>query len=112
MARLGRAVAKDRLIQHWQELVRRGPKRINLMHRKRAFIAGILGQDGSSLAKCLHVKGYEIQAIPRRTSSFFNGCIEHILERLNLHFTDMTDSIRLLNPLQKVRPQEVYNLTA
>jgi GDPmannose 4,6-dehydratase len=77
------------------------------MHHKRALIAGIIGQDGSYLAKFLLAKGYEVRRINRVTRY-----IEHILERLNPHCADMTDSISLLNTLQKVRPQEVYNLTA
>jgi GDPmannose 4,6-dehydratase len=85
---------------------------MNLMHDKRALIAEIIGQDGSDLAKFLRAKGCEVQGLVRRTSSVFTGCIEPIFEQMNLHFDDLTDSMRLLNPLHKVRPQEVYNLTA
>ncbi len=82
------------------------------MHHKRALITGITGQDGSYLAELLLAKGYEVHGIMRRSSSFSTGRIEHVLDRLNLHFGDMTDSMSLLHVLQKVRPQEVYNLAA
>ena len=82
------------------------------MHPKRALITGITGQDGSYLAELLLAKGYEVHGIMRRSSSFSTGRIEHILDQLNLHFGDMTDSTSLLQVLQKVQPHEVYNLAA
>lgn len=89
------------------------------MELKKAFITGITGQDGSYLAELLLDKGYEVHGIIRRSSSFNTGRIQHILDeihdptaRLFLHYGDMTDELSLARVIERVRPDEVYNLAA
>jgi GDPmannose 4,6-dehydratase len=89
------------------------------MEIKKAFITGITGQDGSYLAELLLDKGYEVHGIIRRSSSFNTGRIQHILEdihkpelRLFLHYGDMTDALSLARVIERVRPDEIYNLAA
>jgi len=86
---------------------------------KRALITGITGQDGSYLAEFLLAKGYEVHGIIRRSSSFNTGRIEQIYQdphehgaRLFLHYGDLTDDSNLSRILEKVRPDEIYNLGA
>lgn len=90
---------------------------------KIAFITGITGQDGSYLAELLISKGYEVHGLLRRSSSFNTGRIEHLYsedlieqmhnaQKLHLHYGDMTDSSNLISLIQKIRPDEVYNLAA
>ncbi|HBU07470.1 MAG TPA: GDP-mannose 4,6-dehydratase [Candidatus Magasanikbacteria bacterium] len=86
---------------------------------KKALITGITGQDGSYLAEFLLDKGYEVHGIIRRSSSFNTERIEHIYQdphdkgiRLKLHYGDLTDSSNLNRILEKVEPQEIYNLGA
>ncbi|MEK7390133.1 MAG: GDP-mannose 4,6-dehydratase [Elusimicrobiota bacterium] len=86
---------------------------------KKALITGITGQDGSYLAEFLLKKGYEVHGIKRRTSLFNTDRIDHLFQdphekrlRFILHYGDMTDSSSLVRVLQKVRPDEVYNLAA
>lgn len=81
---------------------------------KKAIITGITGQDGAYLAEFLLKKGYEVHGIKRRTSLFNTGRIDHLLDDPNmfLHHGDMTDSLSLQNIIQKVRPDEIYNLAA
>jgi GDPmannose 4,6-dehydratase len=86
---------------------------------KVALITGITGQDGAYLAEFLLGKGYEVHGIKRRTSLFNTDRIDHLFKdthekdvRLFLHHGDMTDSSSLTRILQKVRPDEVYNLAA
>ena len=86
---------------------------------KKALITGVTGQDGAYLAELLLGKGYEVHGIKRRTSLFNTGRIDHIYEdphqphqRFVLHYGDMTDSSSLLHIMQKVQPDEVYNLAA
>jgi GDPmannose 4,6-dehydratase len=78
----------------------------------RALITGITGQDGSYLADLLLGKGYEVHGIVRRSSTFSTVRIEHLRDRLTLHYGDMTDGGALYQLLQRVRPAEVYNLAA
>lgn len=78
----------------------------------RALITGITGQDGSYLAELLLDKGYEVHGIMRRSSSFHTGRIDHIFDRLHLHYGDMCDGGSLLRIVSEVRPEEVYNLAA
>lgn len=87
--------------------------------RRRAFITGITGQDGSYLAELLLGKGYEVHGLIRRSSSFNTSRIDHLYRdlhdedpRLFLHYGDLSDGSRLATLLDKVRPQEVYNLAA
>jgi GDPmannose 4,6-dehydratase len=79
---------------------------------KRALITGITGQDGSYLAELLLGKGYDVHGIIRRSSTFSTGRIEHLYDRLHLHYGDVTDGSGLYSLLQKVQPTEVYNLAA
>ena len=86
---------------------------------KTALITGVTGQDGAYLAEYLLDKGYAVHGIKRRTSLFNTARIDHLIEgepgregRFVLHHGDMTDSSSLTHILQKVKPDEVYNLAA
>ena len=86
---------------------------------KRALITGITGQDGSYLAELLLSKGYEVHGLIRRASSFNTGRIDHLYSdphdpttKLFLHYGDLTDGSRLVTLLEKIHPDEVYNLAA
>ena len=86
---------------------------------KRALITGITGQDGSYLAELLLAKGYEVHGLIRRSSSFSTGRIDHLYKdphesptRLHLHYGDLSDSSSLIHTLNRLRPDEVYNLGA
>lgn len=80
--------------------------------RKTALITGITGQDGSYLAEFLLEKGYEVHGILRRSSSFNTSRIDHIFNKVNLHYGDLVDSSNLASIMAKVKPDEVYNLAA
>jgi GDPmannose 4,6-dehydratase len=86
---------------------------------KKALITGITGQDGAYLAEFLLDKGYEVHGIKRRSSLFNTDRIDHLYQdphessrRLILHYGDMTDSSSLTHVVQKVQPDEIYNLAA
>jgi GDPmannose 4,6-dehydratase len=86
---------------------------------KRALITGITGQDGSYLAELLLSKGYEVHGLIRRSSTFSTGRIEHLYQDphhrdvpLFLYYGDLTDSSSIINNLNRIRPDEVYNLGA
>src|SRR5882762_9452106 len=86
---------------------------------KKALITGITGQDGSYLAEFLIARGYEVHGIKRRTSLITTDRIDHLYQdlhddkpRLILHYGDMTDSGNLIRLVQKIRPDEIYNLAA
>jgi GDPmannose 4,6-dehydratase len=79
---------------------------------KIALVTGITGQDGSYLAELLLDKGYEVHGIMRRNSTFTTGRIEHIFDKLELHYGDLADSSSLQHIVSKVQPDEVYNLAA
>lgn len=86
---------------------------------KKALITGITGQDGSYLAELLLSKGYEVHGIIRRSSSFNTKRIEHLYIdphkeniKLFLHYGDLTDSLNIVSLLQKIKPDEIYNLGA
>jgi len=78
----------------------------------RALITGITGQDGSYLAEFLLEKGYEVHGIVRRSSLINTHRIDHIYDRINLHYGDLTDAGNLISLIQKIKPDEVYNLGA
>ena len=80
--------------------------------RKIALITGISGQDGSYLAELLLRKGYEVHGIIRRSSSFNTGRIDHIFERLHLHYGDLLDCTSLTSVIGRVEPDEIYHLAA
>ena len=82
------------------------------MGAKKAFITGITGQDGSYLAELLLEKGYEVHGLVRRSSSFNTWRIDHIRERLALHYGDLVDQNSLVRTLELVAPDEIYNLAA
>merc|ERR1719204_971659 len=77
-----------------------------------ALITGITGQDGSYLAELLLEKEYVVHGIIRRSSSFNTARIDHIFDKVHLHYGDMVDSSNLAAIMAKVRPDEVYNLAA
>ena len=77
-----------------------------------ALITGITGQDGSYLAELLLKKGYEVHGIIRRTSQINTHRIDHIFNRITLHYGDLTDSLGIVSVIQKVQPTEIYNLGA
>jgi GDPmannose 4,6-dehydratase len=79
---------------------------------KKALITGITGQDGSYLAELLLEKGYQVHGIIRRASLINTHRIDHIYNRINLHYGDLTDSTNLVRVIQLVQPDEIYNLGA
>jgi len=86
---------------------------------KKALITGITGQDGSYLTEVLLEKGYEVHGVIRRSSSFNTGRIDHLFNNpdihdrtLFLHYGDLTDSSNLNRLLEKIEPEEIYNLGA
>ena len=86
---------------------------------KKALITGITGQDGSYLAELLLEKGYEVHGIIRRASTFNTKRIDHLYQdpheenvRLFLHYGDLTDTSNLNRLLEKIQPDEIYNLGA
>jgi GDPmannose 4,6-dehydratase len=78
----------------------------------KALITGITGQDGSYLAELLLEKGYEVHGLVRRSSSFNTWRIDHIRDRLALHYGDLVDQNSLARALEAIEPAEIYNLAA
>ena len=90
-----------------------------MRNRKKALITGITGQDGSYLAEFLIKKNYEVHGIKRRSSSFNTERIDHLYQDphkknldLILHYGDLTDSLNINRIIEKVLPDEIYNLGA
>mgnify|MGYP001253194338 CR=1 FL=1 len=86
---------------------------------KTALITGVTGQDGSYLAELLLSKGYIVHGIKRRSSSFNTQRINHIFQDIHekqisfkLHYGDLTDSTNVIKLIQKIQPDEIYNLAA
>ena len=86
---------------------------------KKALITGVTGQDGAYLAEFLLNKGYEVHGLKRRSSSFNTARIDHLYRdphekgvKFFLHHGDMTDSTSLTHVIQRVQPDEIYNLAA
>lgn len=92
---------------------------------KKALIFGVTGQDGSYLAELLLSKGYEVHGTKRRSSSFNTGRIDHLMQqekmpcqlmqpknRFELHYADITDALNVTSIIQKIQPEEIYNLAA
>ena len=86
---------------------------------KKALITGITGQDGSYLSEFLLKKGYEVHGLKRRSSSFNTERIDHLYEdphtdnqKFFLHYGDLTDSTNIVNLINKINPDEIYNLAA
>ena len=89
------------------------------MKNKKALITGITGQDGAYLSEFLLGKGYEVHGIKRSASSFNTTRIDHLYRdphevnvRFFLHHGDMTDTSSIIHIIQKVQPDEIYNLAA
>ena len=82
---------------------------------KKALITGVTGQDGSYLAEFLLKKNYKVYGIKRRSSSFNTDRIDKIFEtdkNFKLYYGDLTDSTNLIRLIQKIQPDEIYNLGA
>ena len=79
---------------------------------KVALITGITGQDGSYLAELLLEKGYEVHGIVRRASLINTHRIDHIYEKIKLHYGDLTDAMSVTNLIKDIEPDEIYNLGA
>jgi GDPmannose 4,6-dehydratase len=86
---------------------------------KKALLTGITGQDGSYLAELLLEKGYEVHGLIRRASTFNTGRIDHLYKdrhingvKLFLHYGDLSDSSNLSRLIEKIQPDEIYNLGA
>ncbi|MDH5525602.1 MAG: GDP-mannose 4,6-dehydratase [Desulfobulbaceae bacterium] len=87
--------------------------------KKKALITGITGQDGAYLAELLLEKGYEVHGLKRRSSLFNTDRIDHLYQdphekdqKFILHHGDLTDSSSLIRIIQKIQPDEIYNLAA
>jgi GDPmannose 4,6-dehydratase len=99
----------------WRKLINK-----NYLHdMKKALITGITGQDGSYLAELLLEKGYEVHGLMRRASTFNTARIDHIYSdphnvgvKLLLHYGDLSDSSNINRLLEKIQPDEIYNLGA
>ena len=79
---------------------------------RKALITGITGQDGAYLAEFLLEKGYEVHGMVRRASTESFERIAHLRDDVSLHQADLLDQLSIVNLIQAVRPQEVYNLAA
>ena len=86
---------------------------------KVALITGVTGQDGSYLAELLLEKGYEVHGLKRRSSSFNTSRIDHLYQdphesnaKFILHYGDLIDSTNIMKLIQKIQPDEIYNLGA
>ena len=86
---------------------------------KRALITGVTGQDGAYLARFLLAKGYEVHGIKRRSSLFNTQRVDAIYQdvhtegrRFFLHYGDLTDSANIIRLVQRIQPDEIYNLGA
>ncbi len=86
---------------------------------KVALITGITGQDGSYLSELLLSKGYEVHGLKRRSSSFNTSRIDHLYQdpheseaKFFLHYGDLVDSTNIFKLIQKIQPDEIYNLGA
>ncbi len=91
----------------------------NVREQKVALITGVTGQDGSYLAELLLSKGYKVHGLKRRSSTFNTSRIDNLYQdphisnaNFILHFGDLTDSTNLISIIQKIEPDEIYNLGA
>ena len=85
---------------------------------KKALIFGVTGQDGAYLSQFLLEKKYIVHGVKRRSSSFNTDRIDdiykdpHVKSNFNLHYGDLADSLSVLKIIQKIKPDEIYNLGA
>ena len=79
---------------------------------KTALIIGINGMDGSHLSDLLLEKNYNVHGTIRRSSIMNTQRINHIYEKIKLHYCDVTDAISVLSAISKVKPDEIYNFAA
>jgi len=84
------------------------------MEQKKALITGINGQDGSYLAEFLLTKGYQVHGTLKRNSVSENQTarLDSIFQKITLHYADLTDLSSLISVIQKIQPDEIYNLAA
>ena len=75
----------------------------------KALIFGITGQDGSYMAELLLGKGYEVHGFIRRSSTGNTKNIDHILDKITLHWGDLSDSLSIENAIKDSSPDEIYN---
>lgn len=80
--------------------------------KKKALITGCTGQDGSHLIDFLLEKEYDIYGIRRRSSTFNTSRIDHVFDKINLFYGDLTDYSSIENLILKIKPDEIYNLAA
>lgn len=86
--------------------------RKTLRESKKALISGITGQTGSYLAEYLLEQGYEVHGIIRRSSLIKTDRINHIFDKITLHYGDVTDGMNLLKLVKEIAPDEIYNMAA
>ena len=82
------------------------------MSQKTALIIGINGQDGSLMCDILLSKGYNVHGIIRRASNFNTQRLGHVLNRITLHYGDVTDAMNIFEVISKILPKEIYNFAA
>lgn len=84
------------------------------MAKRKAFITGLTGQDGSYLAEHLLEQGYEVHGIVRRNSIPENQSyrLDHIFDDIHTYYSDLLDESSISNLIRKIQPDEVYNLAA
>lgn len=87
---------------------------VSVKKLKTALITGVTGQDGSFLAEFLLNKGYDVHGIIRRSSVDYRERIAHLegVDNFHLHYADMGDSMSIVKVVDRVRPDEIYNLAA
>ena len=77
-----------------------------------ALITGVTGQDGSYLAECLLAKGYRVVGMVRRSSTEKFDRVSHLVDRMELAEGDVLDQLSIIDALEAIQPEEVYNLAA
>ena len=82
------------------------------MDRRVALVTGCTGQTGSFLCELLLAKGYTVHGIIRRSSSFNTSRIDHVFDKLHLHYGDLLDPLSLRTIIGKAKPDEIYNLAS
>lgn len=110
--RVNRDIVKARVYDFWGDCRKYVHGGIHMDDKKRALITGITGQDGSYLAELLLRENYDIHGIIRRASTPNISRIEHLLDQITLHVSDLTDQASLTRVVGQVQPKEVYNLAA